>query len=145
MNPDSSGEILASELTTNEVGDLAMVGPLLNQIQSPMTSVMADGAYDAEPVYRAVAARQPQSPPAVMIPPRATALRNPVTGTPSSPRESHIQMIQKKGRLGWQKAVGYGKRALVETAMFRYKTLIGPALRARKLAAQKIEAASPAP
>lgn len=35
---------------------------------------------------------------------------------------------------------GYRKRALVETAMFRYKTLIGPWLRARALAAQKTEA-----
>jgi hypothetical protein len=41
-----------------------MVGPLLDQIQSPITSVMADGAYDGEPVYRAIAARQPQLPPA---------------------------------------------------------------------------------
>jgi hypothetical protein len=31
-------------------------------------------------------------------------------------------MIQDKGRLGWQKAVGYGWRSLGETAMFRYKT-----------------------
>jgi hypothetical protein len=36
--------------------------------------------------------------------------------------------------------VGYGKRALVETAMFRYKTLIGPKLRARTLATQQTEA-----
>jgi hypothetical protein len=49
-------------------------------------------------------------------------------------------MIQEKGRRGWQKAVGYGKRALVETAMFRYKALIGPSLRARSLPAQKSEA-----
>ena len=51
VNPES-GEILASELTTNEVGDLAMVGPLLEQIPGVIASVMADGAYDAEPVYR---------------------------------------------------------------------------------------------
>jgi hypothetical protein len=49
-------------------------------------------------------------------------------------------MIQEKGRMGWQKAVGYGKRSLVETAMFRYKVLIGPTLRARTLPAQKVEA-----
>jgi hypothetical protein len=50
VNPDS-GEILASELTTNEVGDLSLVSPLLDQIPEPMASVLADGAYDAEPVY----------------------------------------------------------------------------------------------
>ena len=139
MNPDTH-EILASELTSNEMGDSSMVGPLLNQIQSPMTSVTADGAYDGEPVYRAIAERQPQRPPTVIIPPRATAVLSPTADTAPSGRDQHIQLIQEKGRKGWQKAVGYGKRALVETAMFRYKTLIGPALRARTLPAQKTEA-----
>lgn len=36
--------------------------------------------------------------------------------------------------------MGYGKRALVETEMFRYKTLIGPTLRSRKFEAQEVEA-----
>jgi hypothetical protein len=102
--------------------------------------VTADGAYDAEPVYRAVAQRQPQAPPAVIIPPRATAVLSSARDTAPNLRDRHIQMIQEKGRLGWQKAVGYGKRSLVETAMFRYKTLIGPMLRARTLAAQQVEA-----
>src|SRR3954453_11783165 len=139
VNPDTN-EILASELTSNEIGDSSMVGSLLDQIQSPITSVMADGAYDGEPVYRAIAARQPQLPPAVIIPPRATAVPSSVRDTAPSLRDRHIQMIQEKGRLGWQKAVGYGKRALVETAMFRYKVLIGSTLRARKFEAQRVEA-----
>jgi hypothetical protein len=139
INPDN-GEILASELTSNEVGDLSMVGPLLERIPGSIASVMADGAYDAEPVYRAVAERQPQPPPAVIIPPRTTAVLSPNMDISPSPRDRHLRVIQEKGRLGWQKAVGYGKRSLVETGMFRSKTLIGPTLRARKLAAQKIEA-----
>jgi hypothetical protein len=57
-----------------------------------------------------------------------------------SPRDRHIQTVQEKGRCNWQRAVGYGKRSLVETAMFRYQTLIGPTLRARTLPAQKTEA-----
>src|SRR4051794_19934452 len=139
VNPDS-GEILASELTTKEIGDLSMVGPLLDQIPDAIASVMADGAYDAEPVYRAVTERQPHAPPAVIIPPRVTAVPSPTAEMMPSPRDRHLQSIQEKGRRAWQKAVGYGKRSLVETAMFRYKTLIGPTLRARKWAAQKVEA-----
>ena len=54
MDADS-GEILASELTTTEDGDASQVGPLLEQIHGPIASVTADGAYDGEPVYRAVA------------------------------------------------------------------------------------------
>jgi hypothetical protein len=44
------------------------------------------------------------------------------------------------GRLGWQKAVGYGRRSLAETAVSRYKAIIGRGLRARTLPGQKTEA-----
>ncbi len=42
--------------------------------------------------------------------------------------------------MGWQKAVGYGRRSLGETAVSRYKAIIGRGLRARALPAQKTEA-----
>ena len=136
----NSGEILACELTTIEEGDAALVGPLLDQITSPIASVTADGAYDGEPVYRAVAERQPAPPAAVVIPPRASAVPSPTADTAPSQRDQHIRMIRDKGRLGWQKAVGYGRRSLGETAVFRYKTIIGRGLRARTLPSQKTEA-----
>jgi hypothetical protein len=87
-----------------------------------------------------VAQRQPEPPPAVIIPPRATAVLGPISGTVPSLRDQPIQMIQQKGRRGWERAVGYGQRSLVETAMFRYQTLIGPTLRARQFEAQQVEA-----
>jgi len=40
-------------------------------------------------------------------------------------RDRHVQLIRDKGRMGWQKATGYGRRLLGETAMSRYKTIIG--------------------
>ena len=49
-------------------------------------------------------------------------------------------MIQAKGRLGWQKAAGYGRQSHAETATFRYKAIIGSSLCARTLPAQKTEA-----
>jgi len=45
------------------------------------------------------------------------------------------------GRLGWQEATGYGRRALVETTMGRYKGLIGTRLRARNDAGRRTEVA----
>ncbi|MDQ2763697.1 MAG: hypothetical protein M3Y22_09515 [Pseudomonadota bacterium] len=33
---------------------------------------------------------------------------------PQSQRDRHIQLIAEKGRMGWQKATGYGRRSLVE-------------------------------
>src|SRR5215213_6056390 len=139
VDPES-GEILASELTTTEEGDAALVGPLLDQITSPIASVTADGAYDGEPVYRAVAERRPDPPAAVVIPPRASAVPSPTADTAPSQRDQHIRMIQDRGRMAWQKAVGYGKRSLGETAMFRYKMIIDRRLRARTLSSQKTEA-----
>ena len=134
----SSGEVLASELTSNEDGDASQVGPLLCQISGPIASVTADGAYDGEPVYRAVAEHQPDPPVAVVIPPRSTAVPSSATGTPSQ-RDEHIQTIRHKGRMSWQKTTGYGRRSHAETTMFRYKALIGSYLRARTLPAQKTE------
>src|SRR3712207_5118477 len=136
----ANGEILASELTTSEEGDASQVGPLLERITGPMASVTADGAYDGEPVYRAVAERQADPPAAVVIPPRAGAVPGPTADTAPSQRDGHIRMIQDRGRMGWQKAVGYGRRSLGETAVFRYKAIIGRRLRARTLPGQKTEA-----
>lgn len=45
----STGEILASELTSNEDGDASQVGALLEQIPGSIASVIADGAYDGSP------------------------------------------------------------------------------------------------
>ena len=86
-----------------------------------------------------MAERQPDPPAAVVIPPRATAVASPTADTAPSQRDGHIRMIGERGRLGWQKAVGYGRRSLGETAVFRYKAIIGRRLRARTLPAQKTE------
>jgi hypothetical protein len=52
----------------------------------------------------------------------------PTADTAPSQRDGHIRMIEDRGRMGWQKAVGYGRRSLGETAVFRYKTIIGRSL-----------------
>ena len=76
----------------------------------------------------------------MIIPPRASAVASPTADTAPSQRDRHIRMIEDRGRMGWQTAVGYGKRSLGETAVFRYKVIIGRGLRARTLPAQKTEA-----
>ena len=135
----NTGKILASELTTTQDSDAPLAGPLLDQIKRPIGTVLADGAYDGEPVYRAVAAHTPDA--EVIIPPRSTAVPTDTAASAPTQRDQHIQMIAKRGRLGWQRAAGYGRRSLGEVAMLRYKTLIGRSLGARTLPAQKVEAA----
>jgi len=46
-----------------------------------------------------------------------------------------------RGRIGRQEGTGDSQRSLVEMAMDRYKTIIGPGLRARSLTGQRAEAA----
>ena len=137
VDPDS-GEILACDLTDKAVGDPTQVGPLLDQIAGPIAAVLADGAYDGEPIYQTIAERAPGA--TVTIPPRCTAKPSEQADRMPTQRDRHIQTIAMRGRRGWQRETGYGRRSLVETAMFRYQTLIGRSLHARSLPAQKAEA-----
>ena len=100
----------------------------------------ADGAYDSDAVYQA-AIRQHGPSPDVVVPPRASAVASTDDLAAQTPRDCHIRLIAEQGRMAWQQVTGYGKRSLVETAIGRYKHLIGPKLRARTLPAQQSEAA----
>jgi hypothetical protein len=134
-----TSEIAAHVLTDGNADDAVQAPALLRQAEGRIASVIADGAYDSAAVYRA-AARQ-HDPPDVVTPPRASAV--PSTNDPNaqSPRDRHIRLIMEMGRMGWQRATGYGRRSLVETAIGRYKQLIGATLRARTLSGQQGEAA----
>src|ERR1700680_2413272 len=59
---DEHHQILACELTTPEVGDPSAVADLLTQIVTPFETFIGDGAYDGEPVSRAVLDHQPHAP-----------------------------------------------------------------------------------
>ena len=136
-----TGEIAAHVLTDGHADDAAQAPVLLGQTEGQIASVTADGAYDGEPVYQAAAARQRHPPPAVVIPPRASAVMGTDVPATESLRDRHIRNIADKGRMGWQKETGYGRRNQVETAIGRYKHLIGPKLRARSLPGQQGEVA----
>ena len=51
----------------------------------------------------------------------------------------HIRAIERHGRREWYKLSGYTKRSMVENAVYRYKAIIGPEMRARTLARQRVE------
>ena len=134
----ASGMIVAQTLTDQDADDPSQVAPLLDQIEDRIARVTADGAYDGDPTYQAIAAHGDDID--VMIPPRAMAVPSGERDQPTQ-RDHHLKMITERGRLAWQAATGYGQRSLVETTMGRYKALIGPRLHARGFAAQQTEAA----
>jgi len=135
-----TGQILASELTGHAADDGAQVGPLLDQVAGPVASLTGDGAYDREGVYGAVAERYPEA--EVVVPPRRGAVPSAAAETEPTRRDQHLRGIAEQGRLGWQKASGYNRRALVEAAMSRYKRVIGDALRSRTDRRQATEVAT---
>lgn len=133
-----SGEIIAHSLTDQETGDASQLDPLLDQIDDEIGQFTADGAYYGDPSYDAVLRHSAGA--RVVIPPRSNAVERPKAQA-SCQRDDHIASMQIDGRLKWQTSTGYGKRALVETAMGRYKRVIGPRLHARSFRAQQTEAA----
>jgi hypothetical protein len=56
-----TGQIMATELTANDVDDGSQVGSLLDQVTGPIASFTGDGAYDREDVYGIVAERHPDA------------------------------------------------------------------------------------
>src|SRR3954447_12261271 len=122
-----TGRIVASALTTNDVDDGSQVGPLLDQIDGPVASFTADGAFDRDGATAAVAARHPEA--AVIVPPRSTAVPSETAATAPTQRDRHLQVIAEHGRAAWQKASGYTIRARVEATIGRFKQVIGDGLR----------------
>ena len=124
-----TGQIIAAALTAKEVDDGAEVGPLLDQVPGPVASFTGDGAYDQDGVSAAVAERYPDA--AIIVPPRSTAVPSETAETAPTQRDRHLQSIAEYGRVAWQNASGYTKRARAEAAIGRFKQVIGDGLRSR--------------
>ncbi len=123
----NTGQIVAAALTGCEADDGAQVGPLLDQVTGAVASVMGDGAYDQDGVYASIAERPPEA--AIIVPPRATAVPSRTAESEPTQRDRHLQLIAERGRRAWQQASGDTKRARAETAISRYKRVIGDGLR----------------
>lgn len=134
-----SGEIVCSDLTTDDIGDPTALPALLDQVAGPVSHFLADGAYDGDPTSDLLAARF-GSLIEVTIPPPKNAILNPEAAEDPTARDCHIAEISARGRMAWQKATGYNQRSRGETLMGRWKAVIGPRLKARNFKNQKTEA-----
>src|SRR4051794_31775686 len=134
-----TGRIVASVLTDKDADDGSQVGPLLERIEGAVASVTGDGAYDRDDVYAEVAARYPDA--AVVVPPRSSAVPSDAAETAPMQRDRHLRCIAERGRMGWQRASGYGWRTLVECDISRWKRVIGNGLRFQRDERQATEVA----
>lgn len=131
---DEHHQWIAVELTTPEVGDPSAVPDLLEQIDTDFDKVIADGAYDGDPVSQAVLEKQPDA--NVIIPPHKTAI---LSARGDTQRDQHIRTIEAHGRMNWQKSTGYHLRNYAELAVLRFKGIFGNTLKARALPQQETE------
>lgn len=131
-------EIEAELLTDNSCHDSQAVSPLLKRTRNKVRRFYGDGAYDPWSVRNELAKHKTKQ----IIPPRCDAKikRHGNVKQPRLERDEAIRDIRKYGRKGWKKRIGYHRRSLGETAMFRMKTLFGDHLKNRLLENQKSEA-----
>jgi hypothetical protein len=130
-------EIVAEALTDNSVDDAAAVEPMLEQITRPIGIFFGDGGYDKWKVYDLLQAKNIQS----VIPPQKNAKIKQHGNETAKPlaRDEAIRDIRRLGRKGWKVEVGYHRRSLAETAMYRMKQSFGNNLKNRSLNNQKTE------
>ncbi len=131
-------EIVAELLTENSGPDADQVQPLLNQVAGPVKTFYGDGAYDKWKVYDQLAEREIAP---IMAPQHnAKIKRHGNAAAEPLARDEAIRGICRHGRSGWKREIGYHRRSLAETAMYRLKICFGNALKNRKLPAQRTEA-----
>ncbi len=108
-------------------------------IDDRVASVSADGAYDAAAIYEAAQVKNEGHTVRVLIPPGRSAQLNPRPSAAQRERNRNIRSIRELGRREWHKRSGYSGRAMVENAVYRYKTILGRRMRSRPFAGQRVE------
>ena len=134
---EASGEILAVSVTDNSLADSAELPGLLDQIATPVAQVSGDKAYDTRIDYDAVRQRQARA----SIPPRrgARIWQHANTQAERLIRDENLRAIRQHGRKAWKQSSGYHRRSLAETAMSRFKRILGPTISARTFPGQAAE------
>jgi hypothetical protein len=128
-------EIVATTLTLSKISDPCEVMPLINQVESEIDTIKADGAYDQDPLRQELDNLNINS----IFPPRIDAILSKDHKHNPTPRDKAIERIKKDGREVWEYASGYSKRNLVENAMFRYKNIIGNKMHSKTVKRQETE------
>jgi hypothetical protein len=136
VNPKTH-EIEAETLTENSCDDASQVDALLNQVKGKIDGFYGDGAYDKWKVYETLGHRNIK---AIVPPQRNAKIRQHGNSTdPPLPRDAAIREIRRRGRRQWKRRIGYHRRSLSETAMYRMKCCFGDHLKNRLIENQKTE------
>ena len=130
-------QIVMMELTDNRVGENKKLKGLLEQYKEGYDKIGGDKGYDSYDCHEQVGKYGAIT--AINIQENAKERKKRGKDKPLV-RDEIIRRIAEVGKEQWKKEVGYHSRSLVETAIFRYKTILGNKMSARKIENQKIEA-----
>ena len=137
---EESGDILLGEVTGNNTADCEMLAPLLDQLpkEQPVDQASLDGAYDKRICYEVLKQRGVSH---IAIPPQHNAKiwQHGNTQAERLARDENLRRIRTIGRKRWKEEVGYHRRSLAETAMFRIKTIFGEKVSARTFENQRTQ------
>ena len=135
LGVDRSGMIVAHALTDARVDDATTGVELIAAAAGDLARVTADAAYDTIAVYDAAGERG-----ATVVVPPARIARVSRRRPRSRARDHTITAVQAVGRRQWKKDAGYHQPARVENVFYRYKSILGGALRARSPGGRVVEA-----
>ena len=124
---DSRGEIRAVVVTDSDTHDSVPVRQILEQETAQISDFYGDGAFDTTGTYSQLQTRKVTG---CHIPPRYDA-KIKFHGNlqkPPYPRDENLRAIRNSTRKKWKQESGYHTRSLIETTMYRYKTLFGQQL-----------------
>jgi hypothetical protein len=128
---EQSQQIEAVTLTDNSVDDAAQTKALVKQIARPINSFKGDGAYDKQKTRKTL--HETNKNMRQVIPPQHNAVTGKKPQAHLQQRDEDIGSIAQVGRKQWKVQNGYHHRSKSETVMFRYKTILGGQLSARKI------------
>ena len=106
----------------------------LDQIEHSFNVVIGDGDFDSVKLTSAILSKQPEV--SIVILPPSDAV---ISQDGNTQRDQHIRLLEEIGRIAWQKENDYGLPSHVELCVLRYKKIIGPDMKARKIPQQKTE------
>ena len=134
-----TGQVCAVLMTHKDVIDASVVPELLAQIpqETKIEVVIGDGAYDTVAARAAIA----ECGALAVIPPVEGAVHWPASQAGAPERNEAIEHVTQSARQEWKKQSGYSRRSLVESLMYRFKTLTGDKLWARNVKVQDAEVA----
>lgn len=135
---EANNRILGVILTTNDFKDNEVFPALMNQVEPEnITRVTGDGAYDDQKCFAWAEENQVKA----VFPPRKGAKIQQHGNSKKKPkmRDILVRDIKKLGRRTWKKRVNYHRRSIAETAMYRFKALLGDRLQSRKFQNQWAE------